>query len=214
MKNANLRNIMRDYANLVNAGVRREALSVGVLASLVWLISSVGVFSVIAGKDYSQTNTSFAKELKSTVSQYGNTALIVAFVLLGMAVGSGEFKYAESRQEAKRMAKYIIKSSCKNVDSSQLTYVADRVLAAMSNTERKRVLDMGIALRDEVDKYVVKAMAMRITRSQQRRLIYTAMIKYKDEVVKMIEHNQLIAFMSAQSYLPNNPFVAFNAKGK
>jgi vacuolar-type H+-ATPase subunit I/STV1 len=214
MKNANLRNIMRDYANLVNAGVRREALAVGVLASLVWLISSVGVFSVIAGKDYSQTNTSFAKELKNTVSQYGNVALIVALVLLGMAVGSGEFKYAESRQEAKRMAKYIIKSSCKNVDSSQLTYMADCVLAAMSNTERKRVLDMGIALRDEVDKYVVKAMAMRITRSQQRRLIYTAMIKYKDEVVKMIEHNQIITFMAAQSYLSNNPFVAFNAKGK
>ena len=196
-----LKTIAHDYANLVNAGIRRQALAVGLLASLTWTIASVGVFAVITETDNTPRQDNFAQETKNTMSQYGNAVWIVALALLGVTMTSGEFKYVAARREAKRMAKYIIRHSCGDIGSKNLTRIADCVLQTMSDTERQQVLDWGVQLRTEIDKYTAK---QSLNTAQRQRLINAAIIRYRNNVTQLIQNNPVmmpvIAAVSSFTY--------------
>lgn len=202
-----------EYANRLNAGVHRETMVLGLVSALVWGGASSGVFAIMSQNSAMQHGTAFKTEWKRTMDAYGHSIWIVASALLLFALVSGELKYLDSRREAKRMAKHIIKRACANMSSRDLLCFANLTLENMSDIQRKEILDAGIALRAEIDKYDAQWMNMQITFVQKRRLVSAAMIKYTNDVAKMIENNEVIELLnSIKNNMYNDTFVVRNGQ--
>ena len=186
MPNKTLKQIVAEYANRVNAGVRREALATGLLLALTWCVASSGLFTVMAANDALRYKINFKTEMKGTFKQYGDCIWIVAIALLTLTLVSGEFKYIDSRKEARRMAEYIIKRHCKKAKSQDLSDIANSVLAIMSTAERDCVLNLGMALHKQIDRYIAQYLNMEIDTNKKKRLIVAAINDYKDKVMQIV----------------------------
>lgn len=213
MSNKSLNKFVADYAKLTSGDTHRKMLTVGLMSALVWAVGTAGVFSSIALNNSVQYKTPFKTELKNTLNQHKNCIWIVACALLLLAVGIKETDSAISRHQARGIAKHIIKRTCGNMSSRDLQCFANLTLENMSDIQRKEILDAGIALRAEIDKYDAQWMNMQITFVQKQRLVSAAMIKYTNDVAKMIENNEVVELLnSIKNNMNNDTFVVRNGQ--
>lgn len=201
MTNKNIKQFARDYANRINGTLRRETLRLGLTASILWSLASVGVYSAMAINDTTRYGTNFKTEFNNTMSDYGDSVWIVAIALLVLALGSGEFKYALARREAKDMIKRITKQHFKHFDDKNIKLTANYILQTLSDAERNAVMNAGVALRAEIDKYIAESMNLRLTSTQRHRLICAAIIKFQNDVIKIVENSSGMQHVERLYYL-------------
>lgn len=189
MTNKNIKQFARDYANRINGTLRRETLRLGLAASILWSLASVGVYSVMAINDTTRYGTNFKTEFNNTMSDYGDSVWIVAIALLVLALGSSEFKYAIARREAQNMIRRVTKQHFKHFDDRNIKLTANYILQTLSDAERNAVMNAGVALRAEIDKYIAESMNLRLTSTQRHRLTCAAIIKFQNDVIKIVENS-------------------------
>jgi hypothetical protein len=206
-----------------HARAKGAALALGLGATVYGF--GMGTIAIQADTYAKDTGTKFATAWNKIRTEYGNTwrngtlgIIIGIYLLVEMGIGA-------SKSESKHYSEFAIKRylhdlhiDTSNMDSRVFRYIANLILANMTETERNDILSVGISVSNALDKNTLLSVSGDKTSAQGRIYRKKILIESKNIIATYIDRviarnpaleSLIISMLNGKTYF--NPTI-FNQK--
>ena len=189
-----INSMARQYSRAMNPRLRTNgaALALGTSAMVFGL--RMGAMAIEADTYSNDTGKSFSMAWDNVRAAYGNTWRNGAIGVLIGAYLFAELAIYSSKSESKRYAEFVVKRylhnshvNVPNADSRVYRDIANLLLANMTAGERQSILDVGISVRQALDKNNALSLAGEQTPAQGRVQRKCLLIKSKDIISEYLD---------------------------